>query len=296
MKSVLIALAASLASVSLVSASPFSSALQIEQQIEQQIESTSASSSVAPVRRVEVTGYWGRIDVQGYDGDQVVVNHSVEGRAVDGAKVFRGGGPGYTVSERDRNERESVVSVVADSPEQGGRRSLDLLVRVPTRSDLKLLMDRGGEITVTGVEGAFEISSNNGSIVLDEVSGHASVDAVNGSIRASFRRVTAGKAMSFSSMNGEVDVSLPAPLRADLRVSTKDDDIECDFELENASWSGPGRAAQANESREPDPSTTRPAPPHPAATRLEAQIGGGGPLLFLSTHNGVVRIRRRSES
>ena len=89
--------------------------------------------------------------------------------------------------------------------------------------------------------------------------------------------------MSFTSFNGDVDVSLPANLAADLFVVSQQGDVFTDFEVEvqqdpaqvqrNADAGGRYRVRMQRENR--------------------YAIGGGGRNIQLRTFNGDVMIRKR---
>ena len=73
-----------------------------------------------------------------------------------------------------------------------------------------------GDLTVEGVTGDHELSNVNGEVSATDLGGSAVVNTTNGAVRVSFTRVAPDKAMSFSSFNGDVDVTFPANLAADL--------------------------------------------------------------------------------
>jgi DUF4097 and DUF4098 domain-containing protein YvlB len=66
--------------------------------------------------------------------------------------------------------------------------------------------------------------------------------------------------------NGPITVTLPTGASAKLKATTSNSSIHCDFDL-----SGPITQSK---------------------TRLEGNIGSGGPLLDLTTSNGSIRVQR----
>ena len=68
------------------------------------------------------------------------------------------------------------------------------------------------------VTGEHELSNVNGDVIATDIAGSAVINATNGDVRATFTSVDATKPMSFTSFNGDVDVTLPANLAADLIV------------------------------------------------------------------------------
>ncbi len=59
---------------------------------------------------------------------------------------------------------------------------------------------------------------DNGPVTLTDVVGSAVAPSLNGTVTASMRRVTPQKAMSFTSLNGQVDVTLPGDTKANRKV------------------------------------------------------------------------------
>ena len=71
----------------------------------------------------------------------------------------------------------------------------------------------------------------NGSVVLKDVSGNVVAASQNGSITANPEKITPGKPMSFTTMNGKVDVTLPGDTKAKLRLKTDNGSVYSDFDV-----------------------------------------------------------------
>src|SRR6185503_13331101 len=130
-----------------------------------------------------------------------------------------------------------------------------------------------------------DFSPNNTDIQI-RVPRRTSVKAslVNGGdVHATFETVDAAKPMSFISFNGDVDVTLPANLAADLIVGSQQGDVFTDFEV----------VAQ----NDPPNMQQRAGPKGGNQIRVTHNtryaIGGGGPDITLRTFNGDVMIRKR---
>ena len=107
----------------------------------------------------------------------------------------------------------------------------NLTIQVPANSSLELRSVNGGTINVTGVNGSLDVENANGSIELKDVSGTVLAHTVNGSVTVGLTRVTPDKPMSFSSLNGKVDVTLPADTKARLHLKTTNGEIFSDFDV-----------------------------------------------------------------
>ncbi len=100
---------------------------------------------------------------------------------------------------------------------------------------------------------------------------------------ATLAAVDATKSMSFTSFNGDVDVSLPANLSADLLVTSQQGDVFTDFDV--------------NVQQDPPVVERRGDAGGRYRVRMQREtrytIGSGGPDIQLRTFNGDVMIRKR---
>jgi hypothetical protein len=241
---------------------------------------------------LDVSLFMGEITVTAYDGDEVVVviddddrnngrnNGRNDDRGDDEARQREGLRriPNTTLG-LTLGENENTVSVKLDfSP-----RKAELNISVPRRTSVHASVVNGGDVVVTGVTGEHELSNVNGDVVATDISGAAVVGTTNGDVKVSFADVTPGKAMSFSSFNGDLDVTLPANLGADLRVNSGHGDLFTDFEVELT----------------PQPAVVERGADAGGRYRvrmergMRAVIGGGGPEITFRTFNGDVIIRKR---
>ena len=117
---------------------------------------------------------------------------------------------------------------------------------------------------------------------------HSSVEIQGRSPRAlgshDLDKITADKSMSFSSLNGDVDVTLPADTKARVKLKTDNGEIYSDFEVKM------------------DAASQRPVVEDGRSNRgkyrvridraLYGTINGGGPEFQFQTFNGNVYIRK----
>jgi hypothetical protein len=175
-------------------------------------------------------------------------------------------------------EESNRVKIASDSPS----RSVSFEIEAPAHADLKLHSVNGGDILVENVEGDLDISNVNGGITLKDVGGTVNAGTTNGSVRATMTRVTAQKEMAFTSLNGTVDVTLPASTKANLRLRSDRGDVYSDFDValtqsapvveENRTGGGRYRISR-NRS-------------------IVGAINGGGPEFELRTFNSNVYVRK----
>ena len=105
----------------------------------------------------------------------------------------------------------------------------------------------------------------------------AVVDARNGSVTASFTEVDPTLPMSYSTLNGSIDVTLPSDVAADLRIRHTYGGVESDFPLRDSD----GELASADLTGLERGETRV----------LAATLNGGGPRYDFDTANGTVYLR-----
>jgi hypothetical protein len=231
----------------------------------------------------------GSITVMAGTGPQVIIESQEGARELDrgrnrgrdssvppGMHRIDAGAHGFNVEE-DHN----VVTVI---PDLGGQ-NMNLMVQVPVNTSVELKTINGGHIEVTGLSGDLNVENVNGPVRLTNVSGSVSANTVNGSLTVSLDRVTPDKPMSFSSLNGKVEVTLPADVKAKLRLKTTNGAVYSDFDVK----------------MEPDASkpVVEDGRGHGGKYRIRmdrgvyGSINGGGPEYSFQTMNGSILIHKK---
>jgi hypothetical protein len=164
-------------------------------------------------------------------------------------------------------------------------KAVDLLVTVPRHSSLRLKCLNDGDIEVEQVDGEIDADNLNGRVILKNVSGSVVAHSLNGAVSATMTRIDPDKPMSFSTMNGDIDVTLPDNLKANVRMKTDNGEIYSDFEVKLNAQSA---NKPVESGRQPD-GTYRVRFDH----TLRGTINGGGPEFQFTSFNGQIYIRRK---
>lgn len=169
----------------------------------------------------------GDIRVRGVEGATITVRTELKPERAkerkDGLRVLTSSAT-FSLSEKDN---VATLSYGTDSWPNGGG---DFDITVPRNSNIVVSSSFGGDIDIGAVTGDIEIKSLNGEVTLNDVSGGASVETMNGEIHANIRTLTDGKPLSFTSMNGEVQLKLARDAKASVRLRTHNGSILTDFD------------------------------------------------------------------
>ena len=239
------------------------------------------SNASQPVT-IKATLMSGNITVTAVNGPEVVVtatdirgNRKKANEEIPpGMKLIGGRQP------LDIQEDHNVITIQSGSPFGGG----DLTIQTPVNTSLQIKTMNGRSVTITGVNGDQEIETTNGTIQMTNISGSVVAHAVNGGVNVNLDRVSS-KPMSFTSLNGKVDVTLPADTKARLRLKSDNGSIYSDFDVK----------------MEPDASKPVIEDSRNIGGRYRIRvdravtgtINGGGPEYTFQTMNGNILIHKK---
>jgi len=223
----------------------------------------------------------GSITVTGYDGKDVIIETRGQGergrrvpRKAEGLRRIEAASYGLNVEEEGNVVRINV------SPNSNA----NLVIQVPSATSLQLRATNGGNISVERVEGEIDVDNTNGNVKLLNVSGVVVAHALNGEVQVVMDRIQPGKAMSFSSLNGDIDVTLPSDAKARVKMKSEHGDVYSDFDIKLEPNSKPvveeGRNDKGKYRVRIDKS-------------VYGTINGGGPDMQFTTLNGRIYIRKK---
>lgn len=232
------------------------------------------SGQVAAGDFVEIKGVNGRISAEPATGGTVEVVAEKRARSSDPKSVRievveHAGGVTICSIYPSKDPSRPNTCVPGENNHMNVRNndtSVNFTVRVPAGVGFRGRTVNGG-ITAENLAGPVEARTINGSVRIS-TSGVARASTVNGSIVAAMGRADWTNDLEFATVNGSIDLSLPASLSADVDASTINGQITTDFALTVT-----GRFSHRN---------------------LNGTVGGGGRELRLKTINGSVKLRNVS--
>jgi len=242
-------------------------------------------SNAAGPHKLNVDVFSGSVTVKGYEGKDVLVEHSGGGfpgprrRAQEPAPsgMHRiGGNRAFDVSESN-----NTVTVKA-----GGPWGSDVTIQTPVDTSVTVTTLNGRQISIDNISGEIEANNTNGTVNITNASGAVVAHSMNGRVIASLNRVPPDKVMSFSTMNGNLDVTLPADTKATFKMHTDNGDIFTDFDVKLEAQSAP----QVVEEKDTKGNTRRRVRTDGTQT---GSINGGGPEMQFTTFNGRIVIHKK---
>ncbi len=224
----------------------------------------------------------GSITVKGYEGKDVQIESRMERDESDQGKEEKGGLHRIrnTASGLEVEEEHNEMRIKTGFPNQ---HPLRLTVQVPRNTALDLSVVNDGDIIVDGIDADIVANNTNGAVTLTNVSGAVVAHALNEDLKAVLTRF-AGKPMSFSSLNGTLDITLPPDTKANVKLQTDNGEVYSDFPIDML-------APSVNQTVEDNRGKG-------GKYRLKVErsmigkINGGGPEITLKTFNGDIKLHR----
>ncbi len=199
--------------------------------------------------------------------------HQKSSASKQGLKRISGG-----TMDLEVTENENMVKVSSDS----WSNKMNLEIEVPSGFDLNVSTYNDGDIKISNIQGELEITNYNGEITAESISGSVIATTYNGEIRVTFDKVTEGAPMSFSTFNGDIDLTFPATLKASLKMKTEQGEILSGFDMVMVK-SGP---VQKKDTKSGTYKVV-------IDEWVKADVNGGGPEFSMKNYNGDIIVRKK---
>jgi DUF4097 and DUF4098 domain-containing protein YvlB len=141
-----------------------------------------------------------------------------------------------------------------------------------------------GNISIRDFTGVIEVSTVNVKITAQNITGEAVASSVDGEVNISFKRVNKDSSLYFSTIDGDIDITLPKEIKADIMARTMDGDVYTGFDTDlvfGGEMDGRKGGAFQNFIN-----------PFFNSNNITARINRGGNKVYLNTINGNIYIRK----
>jgi hypothetical protein len=242
-----------------------------------------------PAKRGKLKAHlnYGSITIKGTARKDVLVKYSGEeeeerhrghnsnnnAKSVDGLKRIGGGG-----MDLEALENNNFVKVQSGS----WNNKMNLEIEVPSNFDLDVHTYNDGDLIITNIQGALELTNYNGEITALNISGSVVATTYNGDVKVTFDKITENTPMSYSTYNGDIDLTFPAATKGSFKMKTEQGEIFTGFEM-NITSSGPVQKKDARSG------TFKVV----IDDWKKGDVNGGGPEFTMKNYNGDIYIRKK---
>ncbi|MCP4724981.1 MAG: DUF4097 domain-containing protein [bacterium] len=173
------------------------------------------------------------------------------------------------------NERNNRVTI---NNRYGGGES-NVVIRVPRNTNLNISSYQDVNMYVQGITGEIEAKNSNGDIIeLMNVSGTVHANCLNGDITVEMDAVDQENPMSFRALNGDIDVTFPADMKATFTLQSRQGEVLTDYE---------NLDIQTEWEKEESKSG------YTYSKISKGLLNGGGIEITFNTYNGDIIIRKK---
>lgn len=234
-------------------------------------ETFKKSLPLKPGGRIEVENVNGKITVESWDKNEVYIEAEKRVRAGSRQDAER-----FMESLNiEIEQKDNEIIIITKHPRKGhdgfwdwvfgdnASAEVSYKINVPKKCNVEATSTNGG-IYVSNVEGTIRLRTTNGKIEAEALKGLVSARTTNGSVRIELTEVRSDEEMEFLTTNGSVTLYIPNNIDCNVRARTTNGSIRTDFPLEVQGKYG--------------------------SKRVQGKINSGGPLIFIETTNGSIRL------
>lgn len=226
--------------------------------------------------QLKISLLYGSIIVKAHAENEVVIEtmnkeKTKPSKMKDGMRRIGDTSLEFSVEEYDNK-------VIVKSKKQN--KKVDFIIKVPENFSLDLRATNNGNIIVEGVKGEMEISNLNGAITLNDIGGSVIADALNKDIIVTFTKGYEKSPMAFTSLNGDLDITFPSNLAANVKAKTDNGEIFTDYEMK-----------MTTDIRKDEKKSSSGVYKVTVDKWVTGTINGGGAELLFKTMNGDIMIR-----
>lgn len=165
-------------------------------------------------KQVQLSMFRSSVKIVGHSGDEVIIetrDYSAPPKQAEGLK------PLYNQVEDNTNLGLSVTkSNNTLTIAKASRADAEYVIRIPKNAAVvyKETTWENGEISLADLDGEIELKLNNSDATLTNVSGPVVANNTNGTIKVIFSSLNQSKPSAISTVNGDIDITLPAKDKA----------------------------------------------------------------------------------
>ena len=227
--------------------------------------------------RVRLDNVNGRVEIIGWDQSDVAIKALKHGKTrenFEATKINVDASPDEISIHTHQPSSETGFSGIWSLFNNGGdnKAVVDYAIQVPRHTQLASISCVNGRIAIDDVSSDITASAVNGEMQVRGAAGSLKLSTVNGRMVAELVSLGRGQSVALSSVNGQIEATLPAEADAEVSASTVNGGMTSEF---------PALVVQKE---------------FPASKKLKGPLGNGGASVKASTVNGAIRFRQGKDA
>jgi len=224
--------------------------------------------------RLTLIDFSGELTVEGYSGNEIIITSD---RKPDNPQRAKGLKPVYSAGTDntgiglyvEKNGNQLTIRCLLPITQRANYK-----VRVPDNFRIQVESEcgKGGSVTVENIKNEVEVK-NCQDIDIKNVTGSLVLSTISGDVEISLTDLTKDKALSFATISGEIDITIPAKAGVNLDMRTVTGAIYSDFEF-------PADDKEKNMKK------------IAGSGNVKAQLNGGGVDLKINNVSGNIYLRK----
>lgn len=219
-----------------------------------------------------IKDFGGDLPIEGYSGNEIVISGGPDLTPPDRAKglkpVYSGGSDntGIGISVEKSANKVTIVCLLPFNRHGGYR------IKVPDNLALKITSgcEYNNSVEISNMKNEIDVNTCSG-ITIKNSTGPLVLNTINGTVDVVFTEISKDKPTSIASINGEIDVTLPANSAVNLEMRNMQGGMYTDFDL----------PADDKQMR------------RVGGGAINAKINGGGVSLKINSINGNIYLRKK---
>jgi predicted Ser/Thr protein kinase len=227
--------------------------------------------------RLRLDNVNGQTEIVGWNRNEVSIKalkHGKTQESIETTKIVVDSAPDEISIHTKQPDSQSGFLRLLSWLINGGTKNVtvDYAIQVPRNTCLKEIASVNGQVVIEDVSSDINVSTVNGALQVAGAEGDLKLSTVNGRITAELVSLDRGQSVSLNSVNGRIEVFLPADANAEVKADTVNGSITSDF------------------------SSLMVKKEFPVNENLKGTLGNGGASVKASTVNGKISVRRGEDA
>lgn len=213
------------------------------------------------------------VNLSVYGGKDIAIDVSSAGKKEQSAghnTLLIQSGSSSDIVAQEKNNAVSITNATSRRDE------VNLNIKMPAGATGIKLSVNDGVISASDISGDIEVNNLHGNISLNNVSGSVVASSNQGNVKVDFKSVNPNSAMAFSTLRGDINVSLPATFKGNVKLRSYSGKVYSDFDI----------------ATEKTGNSTHKTPDTDTHSWIYGTIGGGGQELMIKNYQGDIYLRK----